>query len=115
MKQYIDYYKSPQRGYHPRSLNSNMGWNITTTLMLLNQNLWIAAAEVRTPVLVVHGELAHSRYFGEEAYSKLTGGKYAANKRLLIVPGATHCDLYDGGNGNFIPWNDIAEFFTESL
>lgn len=115
LKQYIDYYKSPQRGYHPRSLNSNMGWNITTTLMRLNQSLWIAAAEVRTPVLVVHGELAHSRYFGEEAYSKLTGGNYAANKRLLIVPGATHCDLYDGGNGNFIPWNDIAEFFTESL
>ncbi|MGN0086218.1 MAG: alpha/beta hydrolase [Alloprevotella sp.] len=115
LKQYIDYYKSEQRGYHPRSLNSNMGWNITSPLMRLNQNLWIAAAEVRTPVLIVHGEQAHSRYFGEEAYQKLTSGKYAANKRMLLVAGATHCDLYDGGDGNFIPWNDIAAFYAASL
>ena len=111
LKQYIDYYKTPTRGYHPRSLNSNMGWNITSQLMRLNQNLWIAASEIRTPVLIVHGEKAHSRYFGEEAYQKVTSGKYADNKRLLIVPGATHCDLYDGGNGNFIPWSDIISFF----
>ncbi|MGM9747846.1 MAG: cupin domain-containing protein [Candidatus Cryptobacteroides sp.] len=115
LKQYIAYYKSPERGYHPRSLNSNMGWNITTQLMRLNQNLWIAADEVRTPVLIVHGEKAHSRYFGEEAYEKLTSGKYAANKQLLIVPGATHCDLYDGGNGNFIPWGDITSFLKSNL
>ncbi|MGN0231829.1 MAG: alpha/beta hydrolase, partial [Muribaculaceae bacterium] len=115
LKQYIDYYKSTSRGYHPRSLNSNMGWNITTQLMRLNQNLWVAAAEVRTPVLIVHGEKAHSRYFGEDAYQKLTSGKYAANKRLLIVPGATHCDLYDGGTGNFIPWTDIVEFLNTNL
>lgn len=62
LKQYVAYYKSPNRGYHPRSLNSNMGWNITNQLMRLNQNLWIAAPEVRTPVLIVHGEKAHSRY-----------------------------------------------------
>lgn len=115
LKQYVDYYKSADRGYHVRSLNSNMGWNITTSLMRLNQNLWIAASEVRSPVLVVHGEKAHSRYFGEEAYSKLTSGKYAANKTLLIVPGATHCDLYDGGDGNFIPWENIVSFFTDNM
>lgn len=112
VKQYIDYYKSEKRGYHPRSLNSNMGWNITTQLMRLNEDLWIAAAEIRTPVLIVHGEKAHSRYFGEEAYAKVTSGKYAANKRLLIVPGATHCDLYDGGEGNFIPWQEILDFLS---
>ena len=115
LKQYVAYYKSEARGYHPRSLNSNMGWNITSPLMRLNQNLWIAADEIRTPVLIVHGEKAHSRYFGEEAYQKLTSGKYADNKRLLIVPGATHCDLYDGGEGNFIPWNEIANFYKSNI
>ncbi|MGN0007822.1 MAG: alpha/beta hydrolase [Alistipes sp.] len=115
VKQYAAYYKSKARGYHPRSLNSNMGWNISSTLMRLNQNLWIAASEVRSPVLVVHGEKAHSRYFGEEAYGKLTSGKHAANKRLLIVPDATHCDLYDGGGKNFIPWQAIAGFFDDNL
>lgn len=83
--------------------------------MCLNENLWIAAGEVRTPVLIVHGEKAHSRYFGEEAYGKLTSGRYADNKRLLIVPDATHCDLYDGGEGNFIPWNDIIGFLKSNL
>lgn len=115
LKQYVAYYKSPNRGYHPRSLNSNMGWNITNQLMRLNQNLWIAAPEVRTPVLIVHGEKAHSRYFGEEAYQKLTSGKYADNKRMLIVPDATHCDLYDGGEGNFIPWSEITNFYKSNL
>lgn len=115
VKQYVDYYKNDSRGYHPRSLNSNIGWNITSPLMLLNQNLWVAASEVRTPFLIVHGEKAHSRYFGEEAYQKLTSGKYASNKRLLIVPGATHCDLYDGGNGNFIPWSEIVGFLNDNL
>lgn len=115
LKQYVAYYKNEARGYHPRSLNSNMGWNITSALMRLNQQLWIAADEVRTPVLIVHGEKAHSRYFGEEAYAKLTAGKYAANKRLLIVPGATHCDLYDGGEGNYIPWDEISTFYQSQL
>lgn len=115
LRQYVDYYKSPARGYHPRSLNSNMGWNITTQLMRLNENLWVAAAEIRTPVLIVHGENAHSRYFGEEAYGKVASGSYAANKRMLIVPGATHCDLYDGGDGNYIPWSEISGFYKENL
>lgn len=115
VKQYVDYYKSKNRGYHPRSLNSNMGWNITTHLMRLNQNLWTAASEIRTPVLIVHGEKAHSLYFGEEAYEKVTAGKFARNKKLLIVPGATHCDLYDGGCGNYIPWNDIIGFYNSNI
>ncbi|MGN1375462.1 MAG: alpha/beta hydrolase [Prevotella sp.] len=115
LKQYVAYYKSEKRGYHPRSLNSNMGWNITSQLMRLNQNLWIFASEVRTPVLIVHGEKAHSRYFGEEAYKKLTSGKYANNKQLLIVPNATHCDLYDGGEKDYIPWDDIITFLKNNM
>ena len=115
LKQYVAYYKSASRGYHPRSLNSNMGWNITTQLMRLNQDLWAEADEIHSPVLIVHGEKAHSRYFGEEAYQRITSGKYADNKRLLIVPGATHCDLYDGGEGNYIPWEEIAAFYQKHL
>ena len=115
VKQYVAYYKNPKRGYHPRSLNSNTGWNITTQLMRLNVSLWDFASEVRTPVIIVHGEKAHSRYFGEEAYKKLTSGKYASNKELFIVPGATHCDLYDGGDKNYIPWGKLTEFFKTNL
>ncbi len=115
LKQYMAYYKSPERGYHPRSLNSNMGWDITSQLMLLNHNLWVAASEIRTPVLIVHGEKAHSRYFGESAFKIITNGKYAANKQLFIVPGATHCDLYDGGDKNYIPWTKIVKFYNQEL
>lgn len=115
VKQYVAYYKNPKRGYHPRSPNSNTGWNITTQLMRLNVSLWDFASEVRTPVIIVHGEKAHSRYFGEEAYKKLTSDKYASNKELFIVPGATHCDLYDGGDKNYIPWGKLTEFFKTNL
>lgn len=115
VKQYVAYYKNPKRGYHPRSLNSNTGWNITTQLMRLNVSLWDFASEVRTPVIIVHGEKAHSRYFGEEAYKKLTSGKYASSKELFIVPGATHCDLYDGGDKNYIPRGKLTEFFKTNL
>ena len=115
LRQYMAYYKSPERGYHPRSLNSNQGWNITSSLMLLNHNLWVAASEIRTPVLIVHGEKAHSRYFGEDAFKAVVSGKYAANKQLLIVPGATHCDLYDGGDKDYIPWKEILEFYDKGL
>ncbi len=114
LKDYVDYYKT-QRGYHERSLNSNRGWNITTQLMRLNQNLWIAADEIRTPVMIVHGEKAHSRYMGEEAYAKITSGKYASNKTLLIIPGASHCDLYDGGKDKVIPWDKIFDFYKTNL
>ena len=83
--------------------------------MRLNVSLWDFASEVRTPVIIVHGEKAHSRYFGEEAYKKLTSAKYASNKELFIVPGATHCDLYDGGDKNYIPWGKLTEFFKKNL
>ena len=83
--------------------------------MRLNVSLWDFASEVRTPVIIVHGEKAHSRYFGEDAYKKLTSGKYAPNKELFIVPGATHCDLYDGGDKNYIPWGKLTEFFKKNL
>ena len=81
----------------------------------INAKLLAYADEIKSAVMVLHGEKAHSRYFGEEAYQKITSGKYAAGKRLLIVPGATHCDLYDGGEGHFIPWNDIADFYKSNL
>lgn len=115
LRQYMAYYKSFDRGYHPRSLNSNGGWNITSSLMLLNHNLWVAASEIRTPILIVHGEKAHSRYMGEDAFKVVTSGKYATNKQLLIVPEATHCDLYDGGNEDYIPWKEILDFYHKWL
>ncbi len=81
----------PLRGYHPRSLNSNGGWNVTSSLSFLNMPILQYSSEIRSAVLLVHGEKAHSRYFSETAYSKLTGD----NKELLIIPGANHTDLYD--------------------
>ena len=110
VRDYHDYYKTP-RGYHLRSLNSNEGWNVVGTASFLNQPLLAYAGEIRTPVLVVHGEKAHSRYMGEGAFAQLTG----ENKELLIVPGASHTDLYDGGGRDAIPFDRITEFFRASL
>ena len=90
VKDYYAYYKTP-RGCHPRSLNSNNGWNVTSSLSFLNMPILQYSSEIRSAVLLVHGEKAHSRYFSETAYSKLTGD----NKELLIIPGANHTDLYD--------------------
>lgn len=90
VKDYYAYYKTP-RGYHHRSLNSNNGWNVTSSLSFLNMPILQYSSEIRSAVLLVHGEKAHSRYFSETAYSKLTGD----NKELLIIPGANHTDLYD--------------------
>ena len=90
VKDYYAYYKTP-RGYHSRSLNSNGGWNVTSSLSFLNMPILQYSNEIRSAVLLVHGEKAHSRYFSETAYSKLTGD----NKELLIIPGANHTDLYD--------------------
>ena len=113
--QYWDYYKT-KRGYHPRSLNSNMGWANTTSTSLMNTKLFAYANEIQNAVLIVHGEKAHSRYMGETAYNDMVkGSKFTANKELLIVPNATHCDLYDGGNGNFIPWDKLQSFFETNL
>lgn len=107
---YHGYYKMP-RGYHERSGNSTDGWNATSNLPWMNTNLLQFADEIESAVLVVHGEKAHSRYMGERAFEKLTGD----NKRLLIVPGASHCDLYDGGGKGAIPFDQIEAFLKEHL
>ena len=108
VKDYYGYYKT-QRGYHPRSLNSNGGWNLTSSLSFMNMPILQYAGEIRSAVLVVHGEKAHSRYFSEGAYEKLTGD----NKELMIIPGANHVDLYD--NLAAIPFEKLRSFFEEYL
>ena len=108
VKDYYAYYKTP-RGYHPRSLNSNNGWNVTSSLSFLNMPILHYSSEIHSAVLLVHGEKAHSRYFSETAYSKLTGD----NKELLIIPGANHTDLYD--QMDIIPFEKLNAFFTEYL
>ena len=105
VKDYYAYYKTP-RGYHSRSLNSNGGWNVTSSLSFLNMPILQYSSEIRSAVLLVHGEKAHSRYFSETAYSKLTGD----NKELLIIPGANHTDLYD--QMDIIPFEKLNAFFT---
>ena len=107
---YHDYYKTP-RGYHPRSVNSTDGFTVSSRLSLLNTPLMAYAGEIEGAVMVLHGENAHSRYFGEAAYAKLKGD----NKELVIVPGADHCDLYDGGGKDAIPFDRIADFFRANL
>lgn len=108
VKDYHAYYKT-QRGYHPRSLNSNDGWNKTSALSFINSKMLAYSGEIRSAVLVLHGEKAHSRYFGEDAFKKLEGD----NKRLLIIPGASHVDLYD--RTDIIPFDSLASFFEEYL
>lgn len=108
MKDYYDYYKT-KRGYHSRSINSGLGWNVTYSLSLLNMPILAYSDEIRSAVLVVHGEKAHSRYFGEDAFKKLKGD----NKELYIVPGASHTDLYD--NLEKIPFGKIVEFYNQYL
>lgn len=109
VKDYHAYYKTP-RGYHPRSGNSTDGWNITGTMSFLNQPLLDMAGEIKTPVLLIHGEKAHSRYFSEGAFAKLKGD----NKELLIIPGASHVDLYDDVAG-VIPYDKMESFFKTNL
>ena len=108
VKDYHAYYKTP-RGYHKRSLNSNSGWNKTSALSFINQPIMTYASEIGNAVLLVHGENAHSRYFSEDTYKKLTG----ENKELLIVPGANHTDLYD--NTDKIPFDKIEQFYRTYL
>ena len=126
VKDYHAYYKTP-RGYHPRSGNSNDGWRTIGTQAYANARFLYYINEIRSAVLVMHGAEAHSRYFGEAAYHYMVDGKAEgynfvgkpnpnpANKQLLIIPGATHCDLYDGGESNYIPWDTLAEFFSKNL
>ena len=135
VKDYYDYYKTP-RGYHERSGNSNDGWRTIGTQAYANSRFLYYINEIRSAVLVMHGEKAHSRYFGEAAYKYMVEGQAEGyhtvgkpnpnpeNKQLLIIPGASHCDLYDGGYTektgkgepkNLIPWDKLAEFFTQNL
>ena len=121
VKDYHAYYKTP-RGYHKRSGNSNDGWRVIGTQAYANARFLYYINEIRSAVLVMHGEKAHSRYFGEAAYHYMVDGKAEGynfigkpnpnpdNKQLLIIPGATHCDLYDGGEGNYIPWEHWRRF-----
>lgn len=108
VKDYHSYYKT-ERGYHPRSLNSNDGWNVTTPLSFINMPQLCYSDEIRNAVLLIHGEKAHSRYFSEDAYKKLKGD----NKELLIIPGAVHVDLYD--RMDVIPFDKMGSFFQEYL
>ena len=135
VKDYYDYYITP-RGYHPRSGNSNDGWRAIGTQAFANARFLYYINEIRSAVLVMHGSEAHSRYFGEAAYHYMVEGKAEGynvvgkpnpcpeNKQLLIIPGASHCDLYDGGYTepegkgepkNLIPWDTLAEFFESSM
>ena len=135
VKDYYDYYKTA-RGYHPRSGNSNDGWHTFGTQAYSNARFLYYINEIRSAVLIMHGEKAHSRYFGEDAYKYMVEGKapgYDAvrkpnpvpeNKELLIIPGASHCDLYDGGYTklegkgepkNSIPWEKMVDFFQNNM
>lgn len=119
VKDYHAYYKCP-RGYHERSGNSTDGWNVTGTMSFINQPLLDMANEIKNPVLLVHGEKAHSRYFSEYAFERMTGkhveGQNATvgNKELMIIPGASHVDLYDDVAG-VIPYDKIEQFFRDNL
>ena len=135
VKDYHDYYKTP-RGYHARSGNSNDGWRVIGTQAYANSRFLYYINEIRSAVLIMHGENAHSRYFGEAAYHYMVEGKADGyktvvspnpcpeNKELLIIPDASHCDLYDGGYTepagqgdpkNLIPWDKLADFFNKNL
>ena len=135
VKDYHDYYKTP-RGYHARSGNSNDGWRVIGTQAYANSRFLYYINEIRSAVLIMHGADAHSRYFGEAAYHYMVDGKADGyktvvapnpcpeNKELLIIPEASHCDLYDGGYTepagqgepkNLIPWDKLAEFFEKNL
>ena len=126
VKDYYDYYKTP-RGYHARSGNSNDGWRVIGTQAYANSRFLYYINEIRSAVLVMHGEKAHSRYFGEAAYKYMVEGQAEGykfvgvpnpnpeNKELLIIPNASHCDLYDGGKGNYIPFDKLEVFFRKNL
>lgn len=112
---YYDYYKTP-RGYHPRSLNSNGGWNVVGCESFMNQPILHYSNEIRSAVLVMHGDAAHSFYFGKDAFANMVeGNAYADNKELLVIPGASHTDLYDGGKNQAIPFDKLEAFYREYL
>ena len=115
VKDYYDYYKT-ERGYHVRSLNSNGGWNVIGCESFVNQPILRYSNEIRSAVLLIHGDRAHSCYFSRDAYSDMIkDSKYADNKELFIIPGASHTDLYDGGGKNAIPFDKIEAFMRANL
>lgn len=112
---YYDYYKT-DRGYHARSLNSNGGWNVIGCMSFMNQPILKYSNEIRSAVLIMHGEKAHSCYFSKDAYANMIkDNPYADNKELLIIPDAVHTDLYDGGGKDAIPFDKLEAFFSEHL
>ena len=114
VKDYSEYYKG--RAYHPRSLNSTEGWNTIGTLSFLNQPILCYSNEIRSAVLIIHGEKAHSCYMGRDAYANMMkGNPCPENKELLIIPGAVHTDLYDGGGKNAIPFDKMVSFFRKAM
>ena len=115
VKDYYDYYKTGY-GYHARSLNSNGGWNVIGCESFINQPILQYSNEIRSAVLVMHGDAAHSCYFGKDAYANMVkDSKYTDNKELLIIPGASHTDLYDGGKNGAIPFDKLQNFFEKYL
>ena len=115
VKDYYDYYKT-ERGYHHRSLNSNGGWNVIGCESFVNQPILQYSNEIRSAVLLIHGEKAHSCYFSRDAYANMIeNSKYTDNKELMIIPDAVHTDLYDGGDRNVIPFDKIQSFFEQHL
>ncbi len=109
MVEYVDYYKKRERGFHPRAINSNGSWTVTNPLSFMNMPLLTYIAEISPrPILLIHGEKAHSRYFSETAYAAAK-----EPKELVIIKGANHVDLYD--QVNLIPFDKLTEFFTENL
>ena len=115
VKDYYSYYKT-ERGYHSRSLNSNGGWNVIGCESFMNQPILRYSNEIRSAVLIIHGEKAHSCYFGKDAYADMVkDSKYAENKELMIIPDAVHTDLYDGGGKDAIPFDKLERFYNEYL
>ena len=113
VKDYHDYYKT-DRGYHPRSLNSNGGWNVIGCMSFMNQPILKYSNEIRSAVLLIHGEKAHSCYFSKDAYADMIkDSKYADNKELMIIPEAVHTDLYD--RTDVIPFDKIADFMRKNM
>ena len=112
---YYDYYKTG-RGYHARSLNSNGGWNVIGCESFINQPILKYSNEIRSAVLIMHGNKAHSFYFGKDAYDNMIAdSKYTQNKEFMVIEGAVHTDLYDGGSYNAIPFDKVQEFFEKYL
>ena len=113
VKDYYAYYKTP-RGYHPRSLNSNQGWNVTGTMSFLNQPILQYSNEIHSAVLLIHGDKAHSCYLSRDAFANMVkGNAYTANKELYLIPGAVHTDLYD--RMDIIPFDKMESFFRQYL